>query len=43
MTPQEKKHFRFAMILIFACIIMLPVLGALWILLMQWGVIPRPQ
>lgn len=42
MTPREKAHFRFAMILIFSCIIALPTLGALWILLMQWGVIARP-
>lgn len=42
MTPREKAHFKFAMILIFACIITLPTLGAIWILLMRWGVIARP-
>lgn len=42
MSQREKEHFRFAMILIFACIIALPALGALWILLMRWGVIDRP-
>lgn len=43
MTPREKAHFKFAMILIFACIVGLPTLGAIWILLMQWGVLARPQ
>ena len=42
MTPREKAHFKFAMILIFSCMFALPVIGAIWILLMQWGIIPRP-
>ncbi len=42
MSPKEKAHFRFAMILIFSCVFALPVLGALWILLMRWGVLARP-
>ena len=42
MSPQEKKHFWFAAVLIFSCVFALPVLGAIWILLMRWGVIARP-
>ena len=43
MSPKEKKHFLFAAIVLFGCIIILPVAGAAWILLMRWGVIGRPQ
>lgn len=42
MSAAEKRHFRFAMILIFSCVFALPALGALWILLMRWGVVARP-
>ena len=43
MSSTDRQHFKFAAILIFCCVFTLPVLGAIWILLMRWGVIDRPH
>jgi hypothetical protein len=38
----EWRHFRFAMIVMFTCVLGLPVLGALAVLMVRWGWLPSP-
>lgn len=39
----ERRHFIFATILVMGCVLGLPVLGALYVLLIRWGVLASPM
>ena len=38
----ERKHFVFAFVLVFGCMLMLPIGGAIYVMLIQAGVFAKP-
>lgn len=39
---RERKHFIFAFMLVLGCMLMLPISGAVYVLLIRFGVIASP-